>query len=43
MWVRQAARSLIRPIPTLAMGAVITAWNVGWLAIWAWRMATRDA
>jgi hypothetical protein len=30
-------------MPTWAMAAVIIGWNVGWLAIGAWKMATRDA
>jgi hypothetical protein len=33
----------IPPMPTWAMIAVITGWIVGWLAIGAWRMSTRDA
>jgi hypothetical protein len=31
------------PMPTWAMLAVIAAWVLGWSAIGAWRMATRDA
>jgi hypothetical protein len=31
------------PMPTWAMGAVIAGWIVGWLAIGAWKMTTRDA
>jgi len=31
------------PMPTWAMAAVIAGWVVGWLAIGAWKMATRDA
>jgi hypothetical protein len=31
------------PMPTWAMIAVIVGWIVGWSAIGAWRMATRDA
>lgn len=34
---------VIPPMPTWAMTAVIFAWIVGWLAIGAWKMATRDA
>jgi hypothetical protein len=33
----------IPPMPTWAMITVITGWIVGWSAIGAWRMATRDA
>jgi hypothetical protein len=33
----------IPPMPTWAMIAVIVGWLVGWTAIGAWRMATRDA
>ena len=33
----------IPPMPTWAMGAVIAGWIVGWMAIGAWKMATRDA
>ena len=33
----------IPPMPTWAMIAVIAGWIVGWSAIGAWRMATRDA
>jgi hypothetical protein len=31
------------PMPTWAMTAVIVGWIIGWLAIGAWKMATRDA
>jgi hypothetical protein len=31
------------PMPTWAMAAVIGGWILGWLAIGAWKMATRDA
>jgi hypothetical protein len=31
------------PMPTWAMITVIAGWIIGWLAIGAWRMATRDA
>ncbi|HYK66714.1 MAG TPA: hypothetical protein VEV45_02125, partial [Streptosporangiaceae bacterium] len=31
------------PMPTWAIAAVITGWIIGWLAIGAWKMATRDA
>ena len=31
------------PMPTWAMAAVIAGWILGWLAIGAWKMATRDA
>ena len=31
------------PMPTWAMITVIAGWIVGWLAVGAWRMATRDA
>jgi ABC-type transport system involved in multi-copper enzyme maturation permease subunit len=31
------------PMPTWAMAAVIAAWMIGWLAVGAWKMATRDA
>jgi hypothetical protein len=34
---------LIPPMPTWAMWSVIIGWIVGWSAIGAWRMATRDA
>jgi hypothetical protein len=34
---------LIPPMPTLAMTAVIIGWIISWLAIGAWKMATRDA
>jgi hypothetical protein len=34
---------LIPPMPTWAMISVIAGWIVGWSAIGAWRMATRDA
>jgi hypothetical protein len=30
-------------MPTWAMGAVIAGWIVGWLALGAWKMTTRDA
>jgi len=33
----------IPPMPTWAMLSVIIGWIVGWTAIGAWRMATRDA
>ncbi len=33
----------IPPMPTWAMISVIVGWIVGWTAIGAWRMATRDA
>jgi hypothetical protein len=31
------------PMPTWALVAVIAGWIVGWSAIGAWKMATRDA
>jgi len=31
------------PMPTWAIAAVVTGWIIGWLAIGAWKMATRDA
>jgi hypothetical protein len=31
------------PMPTWAMTAIIVGWILGWLAIGAWKMATRDA
>ena len=34
---------LIPPMPTWTMAAVIVGWIIGWLAIGAWKMATRDA
>jgi hypothetical protein len=34
---------VLPPMPTWAMTAVIVGWIVGWLAIGAWKMATRDA
>jgi hypothetical protein len=34
---------VIPPMPTWAMAAVIAGWIIGWLAIGAWKMATRDA
>jgi hypothetical protein len=34
---------VIPPMPTWALTAVITGWIIGWLAIGAWKMATRDA
>jgi hypothetical protein len=33
----------IPPMPTWAMISVIVGWIVGWSAIGAWKMATRDA
>jgi hypothetical protein len=33
----------IPPMPTWAMISVIAGWIVGWSAIGAWRMMTRDA
>ena len=33
----------IPPMPTWAMISVIVGWIVGWSAIGAWRMMTRDA
>jgi len=33
----------IPPMPTWAMISVIVGWIVGWSAIGAWRMKTRDA
>ena len=33
----------IPSMPTWAMAAVIAGWVIGWLAIGAWKMATRDA
>ncbi|MGA3214767.1 MAG: hypothetical protein ABSD97_03655 [Acidimicrobiales bacterium] len=36
-------RFLIPPMPTWAMAVVIAGWIIGWLAIGAWRMLTRDA
>jgi hypothetical protein len=29
-------------MPTWTMAAVIAGWIIGWLAIGAWKMATRD-
>ncbi len=34
---------VIPPMPAWAMTGVIIGWIIGWLAIGAWRMATRDA
>jgi hypothetical protein len=34
---------VLPPMPTWAMTAVIVGWIIGWLAIGAWKMATRDA
>jgi hypothetical protein len=34
---------MLPPMPTWAMAAVIAGWVIGWLAIGAWTMATRDA
>jgi hypothetical protein len=34
---------LIPPMPTWAVAAVIAGWVIGWSAIGAWRMHTRDA
>ena len=34
---------VLPPMPTWAMTAVIVGWIVGWLAIGAWKMTTRDA
>lgn len=34
---------VIPPMPTLAMTAVIIGWIISWLAVGAWKMATRDA
>jgi hypothetical protein len=31
------------PMPTWGMAAVVAGWILGWLAIGAWKMATRDA
>jgi hypothetical protein len=31
------------PMPTWALAAVIAGWIIGWSAIGAWKMATRDA
>jgi hypothetical protein len=31
------------PMPTWALVAVIAGWIIGWSAIGAWKMATRDA
>ncbi|MGD0442222.1 MAG: hypothetical protein ABSB52_16555 [Acidimicrobiales bacterium] len=36
-------RLLIPPMPTWAIAAVIAGWILGWLAIGAWKMVTRDA
>jgi hypothetical protein len=33
----------IPPMPTWAMISVIVGWIVGWSALGAWRMMTRDA
>jgi hypothetical protein len=33
----------IPPMPTWAMITVIAGWNIGWSAIGAWKMTTRDA
>jgi hypothetical protein len=35
--------AVLPPMPTWAMAAVIAGWVLCWLAIGAWRMATRDA
>jgi hypothetical protein len=35
--------ALLPPMPTWSMAAVIAGWVLGWLAIGAWKMATRDA
>jgi hypothetical protein len=35
--------SVLPPMPTWAMTAVIAGWIIGWLAIGAWKMATCDA
>lgn len=34
--------SVLPPMPTWAMIGVIAGWIIGWLAIGAWKMATRD-
>jgi hypothetical protein len=34
---------VLPPMPTWAMAAVIVGWIIGWLAIGAWKMVTRDA
>lgn len=34
---------VVPPMPTWAMAGVIASWIIGWLAIGAWKMATRDA
>jgi hypothetical protein len=34
---------VLPPMPAWAMTAVIAGWVIGWLAIGAWKMATRDA
>jgi hypothetical protein len=36
-------RLALPPMPTWAMAAVIAGWIIGWLAIGAWKMVTRDA
>ncbi len=38
-----AAKPQLPPMPTWAMITVITGWIVGWSALGAWKMATRDA
>ncbi len=35
--------AVLPPMPTWAMAAVIAGWILGWLALGAWKMATRDA
>jgi len=37
------AQLALPPMPTWAMAAVIADWIIGWLAIGAWKMTTRDA
>jgi hypothetical protein len=37
------AQLALPPMPTWAMAAVIAGWIIGWLAIGAWKMITRDA
>jgi hypothetical protein len=38
-----ASAPQIPPMPTWAMITVIAGWIVGWSALGAWKMATRDA
>ena len=40
---RRRCSCAIPPMPAWAMTAVIVGWIIGWPAIGAWKMATRDA